>query len=70
MFDTPRAKPKPSPEVLRAHLGSVSKRIDEIDLALAAGAHGERAQELRSERAIHIDTRSDIERELNPPKGM
>jgi hypothetical protein len=42
MFDTPRAKPKPSPEVLRAHLGSVNKRIDEIDLALAAGARRRR----------------------------
>jgi hypothetical protein len=64
-------QPKPtSPEVLRRHLESTVERIAQIDLLLSTGAHLPfQTQELRSERQIHVDTKVELLRQLDPPKA-
>jgi hypothetical protein len=38
MYDTPKPKPQPSPEVLKKHLASVNQRLAQIDLLLQTEA--------------------------------
>jgi hypothetical protein len=66
--EQPKPKSTP-PEVLRKHLESTVERIAQIDVLLQTGAHLPfQTQELKSERQIHVDTKVELLRQLDPPK--
>jgi hypothetical protein len=70
MYEPPIPRKQPPKEVLQKHLDSVRERIAQIDLLLQTGTHLPfQTQELRSEREIHLDTKADLERAIDPPKA-
>jgi hypothetical protein len=69
MYEPPKAAKQPSKEVLQKHLSSVRERLAQLDLLLQTDGRPEQVQEWKSERQIHLDTKVDLERAINPPKA-